>query len=366
VSGKKPVNTTFENFDLKAEAEEARADTVRFAFEFPELLADFRIADAKANKAKKTSRRSGYITIALVLFTLLIGAASPVFHALHFSDDVELVIAYGSAALGLLGAILGLLGLRKSSSRHTWLRNRLKTESMRLFHFQFMAAQFPALIAAGANPALRPAYLAARAKAYLALTSGPLADPDAELHRISKQSGAYDFRAAAEGHLAGMEDTAIAETVFAAWRKLRLQWQLGYCEAMLSPTRTGKRMSARQTEEAFSKFGWASVATVITLHIGLFAADPEPTSQPRALLEVGVVWTALVALAARALEAGLQPSRDVERYEQYRANILVATERFEAADGVAGKLEVMRGFERNSLEEMRIFMRTHSRSSFML
>ena len=364
MSGKKPVNTTFENFDLKAEAEEARADTVRFAFEFPELLADFRLADAKANKAKKASRRSGYITIALVLFTLLIGAASPVFHALHFSHDVELVIAYGSAALGLLGAILGLLGLRKSSSRHTWLRNRLKTESMRLFHFQFMAAQFPALIAAGANPALRPAYLAARAKAYAALTSGPLADPDAELHRIAKQSGAYDYRAAGEEHLVGAEDTAIAETVFAAWRKLRLQWQLGYCEAMLSPTRTGKRMSARQTEEAFARFGWASVATVITLHIGLFAADP--ASQPRALLEVGVVWTALVALAARALETGLQPSRDVERYEQYRANILVATERFEAADGLAGKLEVMRGFERNSLEEMRIFMRTHSRSSFML
>ena len=49
----------------------------------------------------------------------------------------------------------------------------------------------------------------------------------AELHRISKQSGAYDYRAAGEEHLVGTEDTAIAETVFAAWRKLRLQWQLG-------------------------------------------------------------------------------------------------------------------------------------------
>ena len=120
----------------------------------------------------------------------------------------------------------------------------------------------------------------------------------------------------------------------------------------------------RQTERAFSRLGWASVAIVVTLHIVMIAA--EPLSLSRLWLEAAVVWTALIALGARALEAGLQPSRDVERYEQYRANILVASERFEAADGLAGKLEVMRGFERNSLEEMRIFMRTHKRSSFML
>ena len=49
MSGKKPVNTTFENFDLKAEADEARSDTVRFAFEFPELLADFDTFDIVFN-----------------------------------------------------------------------------------------------------------------------------------------------------------------------------------------------------------------------------------------------------------------------------------------------------------------------------
>lgn len=364
MSGKKPVNTTFENFDLKAEADEARSDTVRFAFEFPELLADFRVADAKANAAKKTSRRAGYISVAMVLAALLAGSSAPVLHALHISHSLELTIGYVSAALGLMGAALGLLGLRNTSSRHIWLRNRLKTESMRLFHFQYMAAQFPNLIAAGSNPALRPAYLAARATAYADLVNGPLADPDAELHRIAIQSGAYAFRAAPEAHLAGDEDTAIAETVFAAWRKLRLQWQLGYCEAMLATKRTGKRLSSRQTERAFSRLGWASVAIVVTLHIVMIAA--EPLSLSRLWLEAAVVWTALIALGARALEAGLQPSRDVERYEQYRANILVASERFEAADGLAGKLEVMRGFERNSLEEMRIFMRTHKRSSFML
>ncbi len=362
MSGTKP--NTFENFDLKAEADEARVDTVRFVFEFPELLADFQAADVIANKAKKTSRRAGYLSISMVLTALLLGSSAPAIHALHLGHSFELALGYVSAALGLAGAALGFWGLRKASARNVWLRHRLKTESMRLFHFQFMAAQFPNLVAAGADPAKRPAYLAARAKAYGALVSGPLADPDAELERIASQSGMYDFHVAAEEHLSGQENGAIAEAVFTAWRKLRLQWQLGYCDAMLAAKRTGKRMSSRQTEKAFSRLSWFCIALVVVLHVVMVGA--EPLNLSRMWLEVAVVWAALIALGARALEAGLQPSRDVERYEQYRANILVATERFSAADGLAGKLEVMRGFERNSLEEMRIFLRTHKRSSFML
>ena len=36
------------------------------------------------------------------------------------------------------------------------------------------------------------------------------------------------------------------------------------------------------------------------------------------------------------------------------------------AQDIGAKLEIMRSFERTSLEEMRIFMRTHARSRFML
>lgn len=363
MSAAKTVDT-FENFDLKAEAEEARSDVVRFAFEFPELLADFREADAIANKAKTRSRRAGYLSIAMVLAALLLGSSAPAMHALHLGHSFELTLGYVSAALGLAGAALGFWGLRQASARNVWLRNRLKTESMRLFHFQFMAAQFPALIEAGADPARRAAYLAARKAAYEALVKGPLADPDAELARLASQMGAYDFRVAPEAHLTGRENAAVADMVFAVWRKLRLQWQLGYCEAMLAVKRSGKRLSSRQTEKAFSQLSWFCIVLVVVLHVVMVGA--EPLNLSRLWLEVAVVWAALIALGARALEAGLQPSRDVERYEQYRASILVAMERFEAADGLAGKLEVMRGFERNSLEEMRIFMRTHKRSSFML
>ena len=57
-----PANA-FENYDLKGEAPGARDPRVRFAFEFPELLATFKPIDNKAMIARKASRRSGILAV---------------------------------------------------------------------------------------------------------------------------------------------------------------------------------------------------------------------------------------------------------------------------------------------------------------
>ena len=44
----------------------------------------------------------------------------------------------------------------------------------------------------------------------------------------------------------------------------------------------------------------------------------------------------------------------------------MAIERFDAAQGFAAKLEVARAFERTSLEEMRVFIRTQAKTRFLL
>lgn len=354
----------FENHDLKAEAPEARPDAVRFAFEFPRLLEDFRAADAGANAAKRNSRRLGYSAIGLVLLALLIASAAPVWHDLHLNHEMIVALGYLSAALGLAGALLAFLGMRRSSSRRTWLRHRLRTESMRIFHFQYIVARFPELAGIKDDPARKTAYLARREEAYDRLLQGPLADPDAEIERIAKRAQPHDFADVPEAPLTGEEDAAAAADALAAWRALRLNWQLGYAEAMLARKRQGSRMSARQTEDAFSRFGWACIAIIVALHVAQFAVEALPL--PRIWMEVAVVWTALAALTARALEEGLQPQREVERHEQYRANIDVAEARLSTAGTLSAKLDVMRTFERNAIEEMRLFIRTHARSRFML
>jgi hypothetical protein len=358
------ATSPFDNHDLKAEAPEARDESVRFAFEFPELLAKFRADDAKANRAKRNNRRLGYASVFLVLAALFIASSAPAQHELHFSKGTTVALGYVAAALGLLGSLLAFAGMHGRSPRRVWLQNRLNTELLRLFHFRFIASRLPEITRIKGDEARKQAYLAERAAAFARLAEGPLADPAAELKRITEGKGAYDFSNMTESRLEGGEDPAVAEKVFAAWRVLRLDWQLSYTNEMLAHRPRAQRMSILQTERAFARFAWFCVGMIILLHV--VQVFGEQLHVPHAWLEVAVVWTALAALGARALEDGLQPQREVERYEQYRAGIKVAKDRLGAGDGLSGDLEIVRTFERTGLEEMWIFMRTHYRSRFML
>jgi len=357
-----PANA-FENYDLKGEAPGARDPRVRFAFEFPELLATFKPIDHKAMLARKSSRRSGILAVIFVLGALMIASAGPILP--HMDHEWHNVIGYVSTGIGLVGALLGFLGIHKGSARRKWLRARLQTEVMRLFHFHYMAARLPELASVNGDPAREAAYIARRAAAFADLKKGPLANPEEELKKIEAREQAFGpDDVVPEMPVQGTEDPEAAEAVFVAWRSLRFDWQLGYCDAKLADKGTKGRFSSKQTEHGFAVFAWSCIGLVVAMHlIQLFS---EALHLEKAWLEVIVVWTALAALAARALEDGLQPQRDVERYEQYRANILVARERLAQATSLTGKLEVIRAFERNSLEEMRVFMRTHGRARFLL
>jgi hypothetical protein len=75
---------------------------------------------------------------------------------------------------------------------------------------------------------------------------------------------------------------------------------------------------------------------------------------------------ALIALGARTLEEGLGLSREIERYEDYRASIFDTRERFDRAGNTDEKLRAMIDMERISFDEMRSFLRTARNASFVL
>ena len=358
-----PLANPYENYDLKAQAEEARDPRVRFAFEDPELLSRFQASDQEANANKKRSRLLGFLTVALVLGALIIASGSPLL--VGHSHEGRLVLSYLSAGLGLAGTILGCAGLRRASSRQKWLQGRLKTEVLRLFHFRYIASRLPRIASIGNDPQAQAAYVRERSAAFERRMTKILLEPDEELSRIASEVDLPDLDIGVEEEpLSGNEDEASLDRVLAAWRRLRLDWQLGYCEAKLSHQHSGRQLSSRQVEHAFSVVSWTALGVIFVLHVVQVVAAPIHLAN--LWLEVLIIWAALGALAARAMEDGLQPHRDVERYEQYRAKILVAGERLDRAADRAAQLEIIRSFERLSLEEMRVFMRTHSRSRFLL
>lgn len=381
----------FENYDLKAEAPEARKPSIRFAFEFQALLEKFIPADKEALALRKQSRIAGIAAVVLVLAALLLASLGPLIagehapaggdhavveagyaatHAVAEGDhgspglNVHAIIGLIAAVMGLAGTLLGLSGMRRSASRRKWLHARLTTETLRLFHFHYMAARLPELASIGTDAAKQKAYLDDRAAAMARLQERVLNDPEKELQRIVARDGETAFEAITPMMSSeGGEITQPAADAFAAWRVLRVDWQGGYCAAKLEHRHKG-RTTTKQLEEIFAGLGWFCVGAIILIHIGHFVGML--AQMQLAILEVAVIWIALIALAGRAMEDGFQPQREIERYEQYRANVRVATERFDAATTFSAKLDAIRSFERSSLEEMRVFLRTHARARFLL
>jgi hypothetical protein len=198
----------FANYDLKAEAPEARKPTVRFAFEFQTLLEMFIPADEEALESRRISRMAGITAVALVLSAMLLASFGPILssaghaaptashavgagghgaavsqapadgHAAPSADthaptgaeashddgfNTHAILGTVAALLGLSGTVLGITGMRRSASRRKWLRARLTTETLRLFHFHYIAARLPEIVAVAGDAARREQYLAERA-----------------------------------------------------------------------------------------------------------------------------------------------------------------------------------------------------------
>jgi hypothetical protein len=84
------------------------------------------------------------------------------------------------------------------------------------------------------------------------------------------------------------------------------------------------------------------------------------------VINVAIIWIALAGLALRAIEQGLQPDREFERYQQYRSALRAVLDRFDRSDSTEDKIRVMQEMERLSFDELRDFLITNERSQFVL
>jgi hypothetical protein len=234
---------------------------------------------------------------------------------------------------------------------------------LRLFHFQYIVARVPEIAAAAGRPDLQCIYEAGRKAALDRLLRTMTATVDDSLGKAI-EPGTQDPFGFIEKQFPRGQVSSAANDLFAAWLALRIDWQLGYCNAKLDYRPTKKKLSPRQQEHAFSLISWLCIAIVTLAHFAFVAGELVPVTM--SWLETVVIWTALIALSIRALEDGLKPQREVERYEHYRAGILVSRQRFLEAPDLETRLEVMRNFEQISLEEMRTFLRTHANARFLL
>ena len=115
-------------------------------------------------------------------------------------------------------------------------------------------------------------------------------------------------------------------------------------------------------------FAW--IILLLLMHVGVLAGALLPSTIFTVFYSsnaiVLIIWLALAALATRAIEQGLQREREIERYQQYRSAVRAILERYDEAPTQRSKLAIMRELERLAFDEMRNFLITNERSSFVM
>lgn len=375
----------------------------------PELRDKFLVIDQEAGRRKRLARAVGFWAVVLALGSLLIGASEALWG--HTAEGhKQKPLAWW---IGLMGAVLGILAVVASSwvlhgqRKVEWLRTRLRTERFRQFHFQTFLFYLPDILAVVAarrssNPTGEVQYCDFRHRwfdAYLQTDARWAAD--AHPHAVIEDVVRWDRQLSPpvwlhEPTAGGVADPVFPSAaapaddlnaVFRAYDALRFTEQIGYADYNLRETNRPipAGPSARRPWRSFESFPGKSLPPVqwrkilrwawrvafgllVVLHIALLMVMlffPSVDAQSLGL-HVGVLCAALMAVAARTLSDGFALTREIERFEEYRAVCSDLQRRFQAATAPEEKFRLMVQMERAAYEEMREFMRSHLEATFVL
>lgn len=340
----------------------------------PELRDFFLILDTEAKRQKRQGLILGFCAIGLVLLALLIASAEQLSghsgERTPFWDRLPAGLALLSAGCGIVGAIVGGIGILSGRRKRQWLYRRLMAERTRQFHFQTLIFRADEILQSLKGDQAKSAFLARRNIWFETFKQNFVGKLDSE---FTKMIGDEDD----DGNMLlheirkppSIRETKQLEPLFAAYRELRIQHQLGYASYKLTEDRRIFSDGPRNQALVLSNFGFLSIVGLCAVHLivlffVLFAPAAWETS--RAIFATIAVWFALVALAIRAIEQGLQPEREIERYQQYRSGIKAIRDRFDGAGTPAEKLRVMVEMEQLTYDEMRNFLITNDRSRFVM
>jgi hypothetical protein len=345
-----------------------------------ELVNYFKKYNVRANNAKQRSRKCGKWAILLSSTAIFFAAVEIVAELLdkHWS----LIIGCFAAMCGLIGVAVGARGVLYGPRKREWLHNRFMGERIRQFHFQSLIALFPQIAASLLNDGdeaerARVEFEAKRKRLFLQFQN----EFDQKLDRkytsvLDPDSHEHWWLLELPRRWAISDREPALDSFFAAYRQLRINHQLSYANYNLGTDH--KLISAMPMRQAAILEGINKLGIGVILLIHLIALTiavcaflnltfmVHPIKLISVVFSLAIVLIAVVALATRAFQQGLQPEREIERYQQYRSALQSTLENFDNADTPNQKLRVMREMERLSFEEMRNFLVTQERSSFAL
>lgn len=340
--------------------------SVIHVLDHPELRHSFAAYDGPANRAKRRARRAGLWAIGLVWVALVMASSE---HLLAHTALAKILAAI-SAVCGLAGVIIGGTGVLFAAKKEEWLHRRLMTERIRQFHFQTFVFRLPEILRSLDNKEAKDAFLLER-KAWFeefhANFHGKLDQQFTTVLEDEEQTDIWLHEVKKEG-IKVPEHRAL-DPLFDAYRELRIKHQIGYANNQLKDDRRIFSAKPRRQAAVFSGFSFICIVLVCAIHLGVLAgvfSNSATWEANSAIASIIIIWIAIAALAARAIEDGLQPEREVERYQQYGSAVRFVLERFDGAASQEEKLQIMQEMERLVFDEMRNFLISGDRTRFVL
>lgn len=344
---------------LKAEFPEAYE-----VLDWPELRRTFEEIDKKAIKARKRRQRIGFTAVGVAGLGAFLSAALPLVELA--GGEVMRSAFFAAVALSAAGLVFSLFFVTIDRAKSQWLEQRLLTERLRQFYFQFMIFNAGLAIRAMRDPTALEEWRREQAEAvqfFLAWAKRPMrAELAAVIDDVNDKHAwmRAKWRRRPEIPLPSNE----LDTYFGILRRQRIGIQLHYVREKLQPGfgSPESRLNLSQVVGytcASLTFAATAVAAALLLQGSTTAA-----LEFRILTSIAALCGA-VGVVCKVLAEGLQLKMDVERYRWYRAAVADIDAEFHDND-VSRRFALLRKIEYVAYREMREFLKIHEESKFRL
>lgn len=333
----------------------------------PELREIFAKYEGEADAARDRVRRVGFATVVFATAALLTFPTRPLWAHIEYFRWVVLVVD----AAGILAMLISSGGLWIGLWKRRWLESHLMAERLRQWHFQMLLRRGREIERSTTSTAAREEFERLRSRwldEFLQSHEGHL---DSKLEALTGELAHAETWLHPRGHDYS-PGSRVLHAVFRAYKQLRIEEQYGFALYKLRQTDDKSlweflkwpsiRQAAMLSALAWTGFSVALACSAFLVYGYAFGIAGHVESEVRAV----AISFAILGFALRTVKEGLAPEQEIERYNDYRGRTAQLRDRFNETTDPGKRLHLMDEMERAAVDEMRGFLRTHRRATFLL
>ena len=341
--------------------------------DYERLRDKFKAYNKEADRCRDWLRRLGFGAVISATISLLAVATEPVWPQAAWTPWVALFAELG----GIAGLLIAAGWIWPLKSR--WLKARLMTEQIRQWHFQLMVRRATAVEAScqsggqGDFVRHRDVWFNDFLKSYEGRQASKLNDLTNEnagretwLHELTSEYS---------------RNSVAFPPLCKAFKRLRFDHQVSYANYKLRTTRTEplfcftKWPAVHQMKVLSISAGFCfvcaamcSIILICSYATEVLGNGQNPGFSPttRHYVRTAAIAIALIGAALRTIQEGLAPDKEIERYEDYKSRTIQLRDRFVEATDFKKRLHLMEEIEHATVDEMKGFLRTHHKATFVL